>query len=224
MLRKSSKSLLTGFTVLTLGIFSQFASAVPQYLTFSGEVDYVRDSAGIAASSGVGLGTAVNYTYLIDRDLPGQVAFGSTAYDLNDTRRVDSFYVDFIGGSLITSSGVSTNIEFNVGQEVDLRRSDYTQLIGDTAEDQTSVFTRSSDALSTIGSIWSGFEIAFNSVGRYSAVGSLLRLTGISGTNPGTNPVSVPELDASSGLIIFALLAAIIGIRMERRKVQVTSA
>lgn len=226
MQHKSFKSrmnaVIAGFIALTVCLLSQVASAVPLYLSFSGNVDHIYDSAGIAATAGVGVGDSVNYTYMVDTDLPGEVTLNNGAeYALGDNWFVDSFYADFVGGSLIESEGEGY---FNSDAASDYFVSEYNYglylpyfdiayILGESMDDRTSVFSISQNP-GSIGSSWRGLELAFNEIGQISVIGSLLQLTGISSSNPYH---SVPEIDAAGALIAFSLMAGLLAIRMERR-------
>lgn len=110
-------------TIVIMGLHLSIAQAIPQYYTFEGTATSVFDDSGLIASQfGVdfGLGSAVNYTFLIDLDADGSYTQNDgtvvthTDYTETDGSTYsyfnDFFYTDFVSGHYIsTENGFHNN-------------------------------------------------------------------------------------------------------------------
>jgi hypothetical protein len=97
---------------LTLGFALAFGlpatlGAIPVYYTYTGMVDNADGS-----TRGINIGDMVQYTFLLDFDLPGQITISglSLPTDADD----DTFYAEYVGGDGISLSD-GNFIRFNVG-------------------------------------------------------------------------------------------------------------
>ncbi|MFQ5585975.1 MAG: PEP-CTERM sorting domain-containing protein [Thermodesulfobacteriota bacterium] len=79
--------------------------AVSGYYTFTGEVTYFDDTAGLFTANGItGVGSEVSYTFFIDFDGPGTaITWQSPPATItwNDSAGYDYFHTDYIGGSAV---------------------------------------------------------------------------------------------------------------------------
>jgi hypothetical protein len=86
------------------------ARAVPMYYTFSGTVTSLSDPQGLIAARGLGLGSTVSYTFLIDFDASAtQVLVSGAVQTLSDfngyNAAVDWFQGEFIAGDALAKDG-----------------------------------------------------------------------------------------------------------------------
>jgi len=82
------------------------AQAVPMLYTFSGTVTYVSDPQGLIAAQGLGLGSTVNYTILIDLGRGAtHYLVGGGVQSVNDftgySWGVDKFHVQYVAGDAL---------------------------------------------------------------------------------------------------------------------------
>ena len=86
------------------------AQAVPMLYTFSGTVTSVSDPQGLIAAQGLGVGSSVTYTFVIDQALNAeQVLVGGAVQTLGDfngyNSAIDRFYAEFIAGDALAKDG-----------------------------------------------------------------------------------------------------------------------
>lgn len=86
------------------------AQAVPMLYTFSGTVTSVSDPQGLIAAQGLGVGSSVTYTFVIDQALNAeQVLVSGAVQTLGDfngyNSAVDRFYGEFIAGDALAKDG-----------------------------------------------------------------------------------------------------------------------
>ena len=98
------------FAISCLHIMSNKANAAPVYYTFSGEVTYVNDTQGLIATQGLGVGSHVSYTFIVDADLQAyKYRVDGTVEVFSDVQvpswRADRFYVDYYSGDALLKDG-----------------------------------------------------------------------------------------------------------------------
>jgi hypothetical protein len=197
------KRLIGSTIIAALGLVGNIQAA-PLYYTFEGAIFLIEDSAGaIAAADGLGIGSSVSYTFLVDMELQGSGTTHSGSVEtLADTPTSNFFFADFISGSMIDEvnggryNAPSDIAEYNVGAERVTSR-----MLGHLAGG-------SEDALITINSYdinfsnWvvgtsvTGAERVFDDIGYMSGIGSNLTLTSISGVSSVPEPASIILLGA----------------------------
>lgn len=82
------------------------ALATPLYYTFEGYVAWEPyDDSGAVAAAGLGDGSYVYYTFLVDFDLPGTVTLNDGTVTVFDTvnSNYSEFYVEYISGSALNA-------------------------------------------------------------------------------------------------------------------------
>ena len=87
------------------------ANAAPVYYTYSGVVTSIDDPQGLIAAQGLGLGSEVSYTFIVDMDLPAyQTQVNGTVETINDVTRYSTwganrFFVDYYSGDALLKDG-----------------------------------------------------------------------------------------------------------------------
>ncbi len=209
--RRLPKMLKRLFTLLVavvaLFALSGHAKAVPVYYTFTGTTTSGSDGAGALLAAGLNTsGSAVSYTFLVDRAADGVITYhnGET---YTYTARTERFYADLVsappiqnqnGGLAFKQTGWWT-AEHNYGD--DFSTYNFTELNGGSVTNYSRVDNSSTwnDSayqyldmvdwiVDTTG--FEGYTHAYNSSGALSYIYSDLTLTGISATNP---YAAVPE-------------------------------
>lgn len=199
------------YTLATLLIlFSTLATSDPMRYTFTGSITSFTDSAGAVAAADIDVGDPVEYVYLIDPDLDGQVTRndGSILYKEDEITEdgvvIDYFFDDLISGSLIDEvDGGSYNdpdlgASLNFGQEsVAPGYNGNTILAGGSSNNNVLISSNAklaewveTSSLPPNGGIvvFNAFEYAYDSDNNYSLVRSNLYLSDIS---PVIQPVSI---------------------------------
>jgi len=104
------------------------ARAAPQYYALSGKpLTFYPDASGGIAASGLTIGDPVYYVVMIDFDQLGTLTYrdGGTVYTLPDSPELDTFYADFIEGSVLSPvdggwfTGLNGVAERNHGSQYD---------------------------------------------------------------------------------------------------------
>lgn len=189
------------FTLLSV---SSNCYSAPRYYTFEGEVSWTNgDSSNVGDFS---IGDSVSYTFMVDTDLTGyqtrhyspSLSLPDSSEIIDDNSSLDSFYVDYIGGSEASvgpfydreDSNGSYYFSYNFGgsySESDSVPNYRDQLWGGTSYNTISVGERSSDYSFSdwdLGTELTGFNYAYESPTRQHTIESNLTVTNISDSNP----------------------------------------
>jgi hypothetical protein len=108
--------------VASLLLFAKISNAVPLYYTFTGTVDYIEPGGtAVIQQYGLGLGSTVSHTILVDLQGPGTLTqnqgFGDTITTWLDSDARDFFYTDYIAGDQIQLELLPGYKEFNYGYD-----------------------------------------------------------------------------------------------------------
>ncbi len=110
MIRSSEVvAILTLFACLL--VCSPKANAAPVYYTYSGVVTGVTDPQGLIAAQGLGVGSEVSYTFMVDMNLPAsQRQVNGTVETHNDVTKFSTwganrFLVDYYRGNALSKDG-----------------------------------------------------------------------------------------------------------------------
>ncbi len=175
-------------TAILLISLSGYALAVPQYYLFNGSVRSIGgDNVEIAADQGFKQGKEVEYLFMVDSYVMGQVIYtnGQTEYDpLNIfAELVAGSILDEVNGGYYIDDRVTpshSNISAFLGQELHLANVD--------DENQKEILVGNEDRNILINSnpdgSWNGYLQAYDSTGRKATVFLDLKLTSVTNEIP----------------------------------------
>lgn len=198
-------------TLLSLLIFPEISKASPMYYTFEGNIVDIDDNAGIAAEQGLGLGSLVDFTFILDFDAAGYLTWNdSTVIYLPDAPPyTDFFYSDFVSGSILPeknggySNGPHDTAEYNFGSaEMSLGVVD-NKLFGGSDDSVIAIESSSTwpDDISdwVVGTEVYGYTSAKDSSGKYSQYYANLSVTSITPVTQTPEPSTLLLLGGGIG-------------------------
>ena len=208
------RKIITSLAVLAIMLsFSGKAEAVPAYYTFDGTITSAYETAAGQLGSNA-VGDSLSYTFMVDFDIQGTYSlWNGNTYTVNDSSynvgttneySIDSFYTDYIGGSVLTvNGGYYENLggyntsEFNYGYELnytDPSKTDSVEIKAEDTDDFLSMYRYGgliADSFVVGATGWALDDRATNANNQVAFVrSSNMTLVSISATNP---LAAVPE-------------------------------
>ena len=172
--------------VLVFAVSGVAHADMPMLYSFEGTLSGVRgfgDNAGIIASSGLGIGSPLDYTFLVNFSSVGTMTLNDgTVVPYSDDSFADYFYADYLLGSALQQkdggyfNADSYPAEYNVGK--DSLAGDISYLLGNSEDDAIQIFSRTTLVSDwVVGTELEVYNHAFDSQGDYSFFFGDLRLT-----------------------------------------------
>lgn len=169
--------------------FASITNATPLLYKFEGTINLLIDRAGIAADSNLSVGSHVEYTFLVDFDAAasylyndGRTLIWGDNFWINSSGNpagIDTFYAKYLWGTALTEKdGGSHNnpfyvAEFNYGQDYYNYNDSGINRGGLSGQSDNALLQVGSDKFLVsdwiVGTQLTGFNLAYDSIGRYSA-------------------------------------------------------
>ena len=179
--------------ILFILFWSTSSYSTPMYYTFEGDVVFVRDDAGAASIAGIGLGSLVSYTFLVDYDLDGTFTENGTTTTITDSPGDHFYFADYISGSamsMINGGSGDSRTENNYGNDHSaghkgsLRGNSNDELVGINIDN---LFVSEL----SVGDFATGISWAYDNLGNNSYVRSDLSLVSIKPATVSAPPVYI---------------------------------